>query len=226
MIIQHLANSKKRWNQDLKIENAEMRHPNREAIAAYKESLGAKSGKSKEDDTEEEPEELEDDEEELEFDVVDIEDDKDKDDEDLDEEVDEEGAEASGNEIDTNYGDDEVPEKNLEPVNKSLSFVPIFLPPRYLMILYTGLELHKVEPICQRQGFGIKIAKSTNTSPGENSEEDPYCTVSIDFCHSHVLIYFFSKREEGVEGPNEESLESSDSKQTKLSCFFIHREFH
>jgi len=130
IIIQHLANSKKRWNEDLKVENAEIRRPNREAIAAYKASLGAKSGKSKEEDTEssEEEPELDDDEEKLDFDVLDIEDDNDKDDADLDMKVDEEDAKASGNEIDSDEDEDEASEENIEPVNTiSILLLPLHL---------------------------------------------------------------------------------------------------
>jgi hypothetical protein len=41
--------------------------------------------------------------------------------------------EASGNEIDSDEDEDEVPEENIEPVNTSLSLVSIFLFPLHLI---------------------------------------------------------------------------------------------
>ena len=116
----------------MKIENAEIWCPNREAIAAYKASLGVKSGKSKEEDTEssEEEPELDDDEEKLDFDVLDIGDDNNKDDVDLDTKVDEEDVKASGNEIDSDEDEDEVSEEIIEPVN----MISILLLPLHLII--------------------------------------------------------------------------------------------
>ena len=162
----------------MKIENAEIRRPNREAIAAYKASLGAKSGKSKEEDTEssEEEPELDNDEEKLDFDVLDIEDDNDKDDADLDTKVDEEDAKASGNEIDSDEDEDEVSEEIIEPVNTISILLPL-----HLIIWYIDLGLQKVEQISQCQSFCIDVAWSASISPRENSEEDPLCTISILF---------------------------------------------
>lgn len=169
IIIQHLANSKKRWNQDLKIENAELRRPNREAIAAYKESLGAKSGKSKVDDmessdSEEGPEELEDDEEELDFDVL-IEDDtgKDKDGEDLDKE---EGAEASGNEDE----ESEPGENNARvSVSKSLNapvgisnkkIRGVLLPLLSLLTVYSYFSFYEERPNPGRSQFSSQATQN------------------------------------------------------------------
>lgn len=131
MIIQHLANSKKRWNEDVKIENAERRRPNREAIAAYKDSLGGNSRKSKEhgQDTETEDNEDEDpedaDDEEKDFDVVDIDDEDDKRNEASDSEMG--GDESHGGESDTEAPADEIDDDS-DTVNKSLSFISIFFP--------------------------------------------------------------------------------------------------
>lgn len=112
----------------MKIENAETRRPNREAIAAYKESLGAKSGKLKEGDTGSADEELKEvvDDEELDLNVLDTED-EDKDSEsEVENHVAEAGAEVSGNERDSNCDEDAVPEDNFVPVNKSVGFFSIF----------------------------------------------------------------------------------------------------
>ena len=155
------------------MENAEIQRPNREAIAVYKESLGAKSGKSKAGDTEssdEGPEDLEDDQEDQEFDVLGTDDDSDKDGEDLDEEVDEEGGEASGNKIDSDSDEDDAPEENIKLVNTSLSFISISLLPLRLITWYIGLGLQKVKQISQCKGFCIEVTESTSTSPSENSE--------------------------------------------------------
>ena len=107
MIIQHLANSKKRWIKDLKIENAETRRPNRESIAAYKESLEVRSGKLKQSNMEssdDETKQSDEDDEEEEFDVLD----EDNDEDDKDTEGDEEGAEPLDNMIDADGDEDEV----------------------------------------------------------------------------------------------------------------------
>lgn len=105
----------------MKKESTETGRPNREAIRAYKESLGANSGKSKADNTESSedgPDDEEDDEEDLEFDVLD----------DIeggwDREVDEEGAEASGKESNREIDEDELPTKvSIDLLNTSFYFL-------------------------------------------------------------------------------------------------------
>jgi hypothetical protein len=123
MIIQHLANSKKRWSQDLKIENAELRRPNKEAIAAYKDSLGKKLGKSREGDAESSEDETkglqEEEEEEEDFFVLDtLEDDNKTDAEDADNEVDEEVAGASEIGSENNGDEDEMPARVSAPKSR------------------------------------------------------------------------------------------------------------
>lgn len=114
IIIQHLVNSNKIWNNDLKIENADTCHPNREAIAAYRDSLGAKSGKSKGCDTDSADEDLKnlENDEGLDFNVHNSDDDKRKDDGDSDRDEDSQGGdpstEGSGNENDSNCDEEEV----------------------------------------------------------------------------------------------------------------------
>jgi hypothetical protein len=103
------------------MEDEEKRRPNKDSIAAYKQSLEAKSGKSKEDNTEgsdEESEKLEEDEEDEDFDVLDIEDDKNGEDLDTDTDMDEEDAKGLEKEIDTDGDEDD---NRNETVNTRIS---------------------------------------------------------------------------------------------------------
>ena len=94
----------------MKIENAEKRRPNLEAIAAYRKSLEAKSGKLEEndtDDTDGEIKDVEEDEENGDLDVL-VDDENNNDGEDLEGEGNEDGEKDLENEI--NDGDeDEAP---------------------------------------------------------------------------------------------------------------------
>ena len=189
----------------MKAENAETRQPNREAIAAYRLTLGLKSGKSKEADTEssdEEAKRVDDDDDDAELDFLDFDDDNKRH---ADKDEDEEDAERSEDDTEPDDDEDEMPAKVSERRSRrtisrkkklhAVCFQLICLLLFYLFLLRRGWK-HQT-----RTKIHIKIYL-----PGSNESEE----TGLRYLSNYIFILFvllisFTKSEERSESPDQES---------------------